>query len=431
MTLLLSFIVAVAAFNIISSQVMLVTRTGLMGVSTKPLDPGSDPNPGSYPVEQWKATANPYGHTLDTHLPSNYVSIASKFLEDTKKLGMNAGQTLNRLVRDRLCRAYLGGDTVAIQAMGIAATQIAVASINGFTEVQADGQIAPVSAINPIPITFTGGEPANQVVGAQPLDVNEPYGPGILTLASALTVGVALREGVRSDFRPTIIRSGGGFTVDSLSGAQNLTLQLLINAVAQLRTDNVPAFADGFYHVHLTPQGEAQLFADPAFQRLNQSLPDDHRYREFIIGQLIGCRFFRNNEMPTPNNVGTLLNSGGGGGAAMAAPEIGAEIQNQGGFQIRRTLVLGAGAVYEKYIPESEAYVSEAGVNGKIGQFSITNAGAEVVTDRVRYVLRAPQDRLQKTVAQSWSWSGDFPCPTDGVTGKPSLFKRAVIVEHN
>lgn len=412
-------------------ETTIFTRSGLMGVSTKPLMPGRDPLPSSYPVEQWKATAAQYGNTLDTHLPSSYVTLASKFLEDTKKLGMNAGQTLNRIVRDRLFNAYLGGDSVAIQAAGIGAQQILLASINGFSEVQADGQIAPVSALNPIPVTFTGTEPERQVVAAVPLDSADPLGPGIITLSEPMTVGVAAREGVKSEFRPEIIRAGGGNTVDSLAGAQNLTLQEVINAVAELRDQNVPAFEDGLYHVHLSPQAEAQLFADPAFQRLNQSLPDDHRYREFMIGDLVGARFFRNNEIPNDINVGDLADTSGGLGSARVSSELGAEVINQSGNKIRRTLVLGRGAVYEKFVPERTAYVSEAGVQGKIGQFSVTNNGAEVSTERIRMILRAPQDKLQQVVSQTWSWSGDFPVPTDGVTGKAATYKRALIIEHN
>lgn len=402
-----------------------------MGVDTTPLVPGADPTPESYPVEQWSATAAQFGKSLDTHMPTSYVSLASTFLRDTKSLGLNAGQTMNRLARNPLYRAYLSGDTTAIAAAGIGAISIVVASLNGWTQLLSNGQVVPVSAANPIGIAFSGAEPDNDVVAATPLDPAAPLGPGIVTLASALTAGTALREGLRSEFRPTILRSGGGATVDAFTGAEILTLQDIINAVAELRDNEVPTFADGKYHVHLTPQGEAQLFSDNAFQRLNQSLPEGLRYRNLIIGDLIGCRFYRNTENPKLTNVGALTDTGGGGGTARVSAEIGAEVQNQTGIEIRRAMVLGDGAIYEKFIPESSAYVSEAGVQGKIGAFSVTNGGVSINTERVRFVLRSPQDRLQQIVAQSWSWSGDFPIPSDGVVGSAATFKRAVVVEHS
>jgi hypothetical protein len=412
-------------------ETSIFTRTGLMGVDTTPLVPGSDPLPGTYPVEQWSATAAQHGNGLDTHLPTSHVSLASTFLRDAKQLGLNAGQTMNRLARDPLYRAYLSGDTVAIAAAGVAALSLVVASLNGWTQLLSGGAVVPVSAANPIGISFSGAEPDNDVVSATPLDPAAPLGPGIVTLASALTVGVALREGLQSEFRPTILRSGGGATIDAFTGAEILTLQDVINAVAELRDAEVPTFADGLYHVHLTPQGEAQLFADNAFQRVNQSLPDDLRYRHLIIGDLVGARFYRNTENPKLANVGDLVDTSGGGGTAAVAPNIGAEVRNQIGIQVRRAMVLGAGAIYEKFIPEASAYVSEAGVQGKIGNFAVNNNGVSINTERVRYILRSPQDRLQQIVAQTWSWSGDFPIPSDGVTGGAATFKRAVVIEHS
>lgn len=416
--------------NIGDTQIF--TRTGLMEVDTTPLTPGMDPSVGTYPVEQWAATAAQFGKSIDTHMPTSYVSLASTFLQDLKKLGLHSGQTMNRLARNPLYRAYLGGQTNLIQAAGAAAVQIVVASINGFAQVQAGGSVGPVSALNPIPVSFDGGVTfPNSVVAATPLDPDDPFGPGILTLSAAIGgAGLALRAGVQSQFAPELLRVGGGASIDALTGTEILTLQDVINAIALLRDNNVPTFDDGMYHVHLSPQAEAQLFADNAFQRLNQSLPDDVRYRELVIGDLVGARFYRNRENPNRTNVGTLIDTSGGAGSARGSAQLGAEVVNQSGVNVRRAMVLGAGALYEKYIPEATAYTSEAGVQGKLGSFSIINNGVAVMTERIRYILRAPQDRLQQVVSQSWSWSGDFPIPSDGQTGSAATFKRAVVIEH-
>jgi hypothetical protein len=117
------------------------------------------------------------------------------------------------------------------------------------------------------------------------------------------------------------------------------------------------------------------------------------------------------------------------GGLAILAPEIGGEIVTAAGLPVVRTVVTGGGVMYEKYLDESK-YISEAGVTGKIGEFSLVNGGVQVMTQRIRFILRSPLDRLQQVVSQSWSWSGDFPVPSDRLTGNAAAFKRAVVIEH-
>jgi hypothetical protein len=410
---------------------MVFTRAGRIPVTVDPLTPGSDPTPASYAIEQWEAEARQFGGTIDTHMPSAYVSLASIFTRNTVQLGIQAGETLNRLVRNALFRAYLAGNTNAIAAAAIGATAVTVASLNGFTEVLVNGRPVPVSPGSPLGVTFTGGEPANTVIGATPLNPAQPFGPGILTLGAALTVGLALRAGVFAASRSTITRVGGGATPDALVAGNILTLQTIIDAVSAMRADLIPPCSDGYYHVHVSPQGEAELYADNAFQRLFQSLPDSAAYRDLAIGQLLGCRFYRNTETPGLLNAGALIDTSGGGGVARESPEVGAEVQNQTGVGIRRAIIIGGGAIYEKYLDESR-FLTEAGATGKIGEFAVMNNGVQVMTNRIRYILRAPLDRVQQVVSQSWSWSGDFPIPSDGLTGGTAArFKRARVIEHS
>ncbi len=412
-------------------DVQIFTRTGLLAVDTRPVRPGSDPTPDTYDVEQYRAEAAQHTKTVDTHLPTNYLALASTYIRDTKQLGLNAGQTVNRIARNRLYRAYLGGDTSSILAAVLGARQVTVASINGFTERLVQGQLAGVSTANPIAVSFTEpGVVDNAVIGAVPLDSDNPFGPGVLTLANALNAALPRRSGVKGEFRPEILRAGAADTVDGLTGASRLVLQDIINAVSTLRDNNVPTHMDGYYHVHISPFAEAQLFSDEVFQQLNRSLPDDTRYHELIIGDLVGARFYRNRENPKRTNVGPLVATGGGVGNAVGAPDLGAEIVNEAGIEIRRTIVTGGNAMREMYIPEGTAYMSEVGVQGDIGTFNVVNGGVEIMADRIRYIARKPQDRLQQVVSQTWSWSGDFVIPSDSVTDGPSTFKRSVVIEH-
>lgn len=407
----------------------IFTRTGLMEVNDEPLTPGNDPDPQSYGVEQWRAIAVQLSNSLDTNLPTNYQAIASTLLKDTRTLGMNAGQTINRKARNSLFRPYLGGNTTVMVAATSGDFQVVVSSINGFTERMVNGRLSPVGAAAPIAIEFSAGAVANTVVGAVPLVAANPYGPGVLTLGAALSGNVARRAGVYSEFRPTLIRAGGGTTIDGITGSSRIALQDIINAVAQLRDDNVPTHPDGLYHVHIGPTVEAQLFADDAFENLNTSLVDGMRYRELVIGDLVGARFFRNTEAPKRTNVGTLVATGNGIGQAVGAPKIGAEVTTDLGVNVNRTIVTGGGALRELFIPEGSAYVSDAGVTGEVGGFQVTTGGVTVNAERVRYILRAPLDRLQQVVSQSWSWSGDFTTPSDSLTDGPSTYKRACVIE--
>lgn len=400
------------------------TRVGLLPVKTKPLVPGQDPTPSSFAIEQWVAEARQYGDTIDTHMPTNYVTLAPIFLRNTVNLGIGAGETMNRLARNRVFRAYLGGTTNLTAAALAGATQIDVASINGFTEVLLNGTPTPVGAGAPL-AGFVGAEAVN-FIGALPLNADDPFGPGRLFLAVALVGAPAIRTVVTAANRSTIVRAGGGTSCEALTSANIITMQDIINAVSKLRGRKVPPCPDGFYHLHLSTEGEAQIFADPVFQRLNQSLPDGAAYRDFAIGQLLGCRIYRETENPDTSNSGTLVASGNN---AQASGEIGGDVVNGTGVPVRRAMLLGGGAIYEKYLDESK-FITEAGVQGKIGTFNVVNNGVQVMTQRVRFIMRSPQDRLQQVVAQTWSWSGDFTCPTDQLTTDPARHKRAIVIEH-
>jgi hypothetical protein len=79
---------------------------------------------------------------------------------------------------------------------------------------------------------------------------------------------------------------------------------------------------------------------------------------------------------------------------------------------------------------DEKAYVTEAGITGKTGEFQIVNAGIEVQTERIRLILRAPINRLQDQIAASWSITTAFPVPSDAVSGGAQRYKRAIVIEH-
>jgi len=412
---------------------MLISRSGRLPLVTAPLVPGFDPAPQQYNVEQFRVTASQYGSAILTHMPTARTTIVSKLLLDTQKLGEQAGASLNRIVRNRLFRAYCGGHTVALAVAAIGAWQVRVASLNGFTECQLNGRPPPVSAANPLGVTFGGaaGEPANTVVAATPDNPAQPFGPGTLTMGAALTAGLAARDAVMADNRPTIVRVGGGNSVDAIGAGDTLRLQDVINAAAILGGQNVKPHASGFYNHHLSTFAMSQIYGDQAWRDIHDGQAESDAYTKFRVGRKVGCDHIRNTQCPDSLNSGALVATGAGGAAAaFCAPDLGAEVINNNGQRIGRTIITGRGALMEMYIDEAE-YLSEAGATGKIGDFTVMNDGVQVVTDRIRYILRAPLDMLQQVVSQAWSWSGDVGVPTDELAdGGAATFRRAVVIEH-
>jgi len=410
---------------------IFMTRPGLLTPRTKPLTPGQDPTPQTVNYEQWVARLARYGDTIDTHVPTSVVSNADQFLRNIHQLGLQAGQSLNRIPRNELFKSYLSGQTVLIAATAAADTSIRVASLNGFVDVIVPGtnvRPQPVSSSTPLTITLDpAGTPVTlSVVGYDPDDPEDPAGPGTLHIDGTVGAIVAVRSPVISANRPTVIRAGGGESVDAIGAADVFQLQDAINAVNRLRKNNVMPHEDGFYHAHISTDGNGQVFTDPAFQRLNTALPDHVYYQEAFIGTIAGIAFFLNTESPDPVNSGARTATGTN---AFYSEDIGAETTNETGVDIGRIIVTGRGAMYERWLDES-AYVTEAGVTGKTGEFTVINQGMEVLTERIRLILRAPINRLQDIVAATWSITTSFPIPSDITAGGPQRFKRAIVIEH-
>lgn len=413
---------------------IFMSRPGLLAPIVTPIQPGVDPLPQALTYEQWVARLERYTGTVDIHMPTSAIANASLFVRNVHQLGLQSGQSVNRIVRNALFKSYLSGQTVLTSAALAGDTTINVASLCGFTDVLVPGvNVRPmiVSPTTPLQIslgTAPGTVVTRNVIGYAPADPNDSSGPGTLLLSAAVGgAGFASRTVVLSAYKPVVLRSGGGDSVDAIGGSDTLVLQDAINAVAILRRHNVQPHEDGFYHAHISPQANAQIFADPVFQRLNTALPDHIIYSQGFIGHMSGVMFFMNTESPEWSNCGTRTSTGG---SAFYSNNIGAETTNASGVNIGRVLITGKGAVYERWLNES-AYVSEAGIAGKLGDFSLVNNGLEIMTERITLILRAPVNRLQDVVSATWSITTSFPIPSD-VTAASGIerFKRAVVIEH-
>lgn len=411
-----------------TGQELFMSRPGLLTPVVTPLAAGQDPQPQTVSFEQWVARLDRFAGTIDTHMPTSATANANLFLRNIHQLGLQAGQSLNRIPRNELFKAYLSGHTVLTAATGAADTSIQVAALNGLTDVVGGGVTRPtaVSTAAPLQITIVGTGNFN-VIGFTPDDPDDAFGPGTLELDAAVGAVVAARTAVLSSARPDIIRSGGGDSIDAVGAADTFVLQDAINASNKLRKHNLQPHEDGYFHAHISPDSNTQVFTDPAFQRLNTALPDHVYYHEGFIGTIAGIMFFMNTESPDDLNSGPTTSTGVN---ALESRDIGAETVNESGVKVGRILVTGKGTLYEKWLPE-EHYVSEAGITGKQGEFDVINAGISILTERIRLSLRAPLNRLQDVVASTWSISTAFPIPSDVTAGSgPQRFKRAVVIEH-
>jgi hypothetical protein len=411
---------------------MFMTRPGLLTPVTEPMVAGVDPTPQTVNHEQWVARLARYSSAIDTHAPTSVVSNANQFLRNINQLGLQAGMSVNRIARNELFKAYLSGHTLTTAAVSSGDLTVPVASLNGFTDVIILGtntRPETVSPTRPLPIKIGIGSAriSRNVVGFTPTDPTDPYGPGSIVLDVAIPVsGFAARTAVVSDYAPRIIRAGGGASIDAITSSDTFVFQLIINAMNYLRSKNVPPHSDGLYHAHIGPLSNSQIYNDQAWQRLHTACPDHIRYKEGFLGIIGRTMFYENTEVPDSLNAGARTATGTN---AFYSRGIGSETTNESGVDIGRIIVTGRGSIYERYLDEMK-YITEAGVTGKVGEFSVANNGIQVALERIRLVLRSPIDRLMDIVSAAWSCSTSFPVPSDISAGGPERFKRAVVIEH-
>lgn len=396
----------------------IITRNGLLPISTRPRPVGQDPVPqASPPQEQWRVRVDPYNDTKDTHLPTSYVMIQNDFLRDAMAVMIQAGTTINHLTRNKVYAAYSAGNTYA--TANSTGTSVSVASINGFTEVLgANGRIEPVSGARPLAITL-GASTVRYVTAAVPDDAAYPEGPGTLTLSASATVTSA--DAVRASTRSLIARAGGATTALGIASGNKLTLALIRSKVALLRSRGVPTFPDGTYHMHLNSTSETQLFEDTEFANLMSGATlDDAVIRELMIGRVMGVTFIRNEETPNQYNTSaydyvpfdTVVPSGANAGVV-----------------IHRPILLGNTGIVEMAVPK-DAYKQEGRGLPKIGNFIVGNSGPYIDMDGIRVMIGEPKNRLQDTVSQTWAIECGHGIPTDAMVYGDDFYKRAVVFEH-
>ncbi len=419
------------------------TGNGLIPVRTASVAPLAEPPLLGYGREQWTAQMRKYGIGIDTHTPTSAAAAVKLVVEDVEALGKNAGQTINRLVRQVLFNAGLSGHTVADGTQG-PSTTIRVKRLNGFTRARRPDLAAgspvrfdPVSANNPLPIKYTNTLASSvNVIGFTPDFAGDEIGPGTITTSAAISV--TDRDAIVADTSTLIRRSGGGNRIDDLGASDLLVFSDLRTVLARLANMDVPQHSDGFFHGHMSPISKNQIFGDNEWQRLNESLPDGLAYSEFVIGKKLGAIWYENNENPQLHNVSIANGSTDGATGDNYNPALesfAGELFPNGtptgaAGKVQRVLVTGGQFLREYYV-DQDAYITEAGVNGRISEMPRTQSGGvQIMAQRVKLIQRAPQDRWQEVVSQAWRFVGDFVARTDAASGDGRYIKRCAIIEH-
>ncbi|MCI4431607.1 MAG: hypothetical protein JHC40_20860 [Burkholderiales bacterium] len=402
------------------------TRNGLKAPVTTPLTPSTNTNmdngitPSSFTVEQYTLSINQYGDSIDLNTVTSQVGIANQFLKNAQVNGVQARQSLDRIARNALFGAYLGGNSRVRTTLGAPATTLAVDDVRGFAYALSNGQMLPVSAGNPLPV-LVGGNVYNCIgvaVDGSNVSTTIITGGGISGISGTLTfsTNVTVADGtagnvVASTYAAPIIRPNGKYiggsatqataTQAALTSADKLTLGAVEDAVAMLR--NNTGMDSVAFNLYLDNMSMRQLWADNDFKLMYQGQYGSQEMRVGKVFQLLGCNFIPTTEAPyQPANTGVTAG-------------------------VRRPILCAPGALVEgDFAGMEQRAIDASGVNSIV----------QTIDDVVQ-VVRAPIDRLQQIIAQSWFWIGGFTAPTDATatqniipTASQTYYKRAVVIEH-
>ncbi|MDE2354183.1 MAG: DUF4043 domain-containing protein [Betaproteobacteria bacterium] len=388
------------------------TRPGLKAPVTTPITPSANTNldnglsPSTWTVEQYTLSIAMYGDTIDLNTVTNRVGIVEQFLQNAKTNGIQAAQSLDRLARNALFNAYMGGNTRVRVTLGAPALTISVDDVRGFQYVFVAGVLTPVSGVNTMNVTvgsniytLTGVAVDGSNVSTAPNGVS-----GTLTFSGNVTVADGTAGNAVTAYNsgagvgPFILRPNGRSNTSAIVGTDLLTMGNVLDGVAYLRRNGVPT-VNGLYNLYLDPVSARQFFADPDFKQLFQGATS--AAKEFRMGRVVELVDVR------------------------VIPTTEAFVQVLGSVTVRRPILVGAEALVE-------------GDFAGMGKTDTPDDNAIIdMADDIVHVTREPLDRLQQIIAQSWYWIGGFTAPTDQTvnanivpTASASYYKRAVVMEH-
>jgi hypothetical protein len=417
-------------------ETLTKTRAGLLPAVTTPMSPVNNGNFDSgfpmnqtgqsannaqtgFPVEQYTLTINQHGNSIDLNVVTDRVGIANQFVQNAITLGEQAARSLDTLAANALFNTYMGGNTRVTTTLATAGTAVHVDDVRGFQTVfSSTGLIVPVSSSNTLSVMV--GADLYTLVGVALDSPSTSTAPGGLSGTLTFSASVSISDGTAGNAvvaanAPMVLRSSGftsaangnipnpatqmAATTLALAGLSNGTMQMVNNCMQAaniLRSNGVPD-VNGKYCCYIDPLQLQGLFNDGAFQLLYRGAYQSRDYHQGDVLDIGGLLFI-------PTNL---------------APQ-----QTLSGVKIHRAIVCGKGALVE------------GDFAGQDAEDTATPLAEISDVDGVRMVTRAPMDRLQQLVAQSWLWIGGFVTPSDMTTNPNTIptatnsaYKRAVIIE--
>jgi len=400
---------------------LTMTRKGRKTPITQPLDPtqvgtnlDNGMTPSTFSIEQYSFSMKEWADTVDTDLMGELAGIANQLIANSRNNGVQAAQSMERIARNDLFAAYMSGNSrvLAVNSQ----TSIQVDDIRGFGTVLVNGTPQGVSSATPLAITeyndsgtLATATQALNVTGVAPDATNVSSTSitgglsGVLTLAAGAANTIQVGDSVISNNAPKVFRPFGKRLTSLLNGADVLTMSIVDDVRAYLLDNGVPPMPDGTYHMILDNTSMRQLRADQDFKVLFAGREETPEFRGGDIVRLLGITF-----IPTTETF----------------------VQNPGsgvGVRVRRPIIMGAESLMQGNFEGLDIWLNREGVN-PIGEI--------MLIDNVAQIVRPPLDRLQRNIAQTWTWIGDFAVPTDVTattdtipTASNSLFKRAAVIE--
>lgn len=402
------------------------TRAGLKAPVTTPLSPAANTGldngmtPSAQTIEQYTLGIDQYGDTIDLNTVTSQVGIPKLFLLNAYTNGVQAMQSLDRLARNALFGAYMGGNTRVRVALGAPAATISVDDVRGFEQVLGTGAAAGkfVSVSGTYTAQVLVGSNVYTLVGTARDGANVSSlaalggASGTLTFSTNVTTADGATNNIVSHANaPVLVRPNGkwkggsalaaGSSTNVLTSADVLTLGAIEDAVAQLR--NNTGMQGVMFNLYLDNVSQRQLFADQDFKLMYQGQYGSAEAKTGQVFQLMGVNFCPTTEAPT-----------------QAHP-------TNSALTVRRPILTAPGALVEGDF---------AGMTQKAYDIAGNNSEIQNINGVVQ-VTRAPLDRLAQIIAQSWFWIGGFAAPTDATanqqiipTAGAQYLKRAVVIEH-
>jgi len=427
--------------------------------------------PTTWSIEQYTFILQEYAGTQDLNLMAEQSQIADQFIANARNNGVQAAQSLERLMRLKLFGAYLSGNTRLITAPSTSLTSttanetgaitagstifVNVDDIRGFTTVLVSGQLTAVStsATQPITVTTTGGAVLTglAVVGAAPY-VGFGVATNTLTVTSgSKNVGVFatglgpstisstpdaqaqnagntafVAPAVGSTVAPTFplpgalaVKNTTGATITWTTGAGDA---VAANDGPQIfRPFNRPASSGliGTDVLSLAIIEDAVAYlrdngVPPMDDGTYHCILDNTSLRQLFADQDFKVLFAGRSQSPEWRE-GDIIRLLGvtyvpTTEAYIQVPSVVSATNTDSGF------TAGGPRVRRPIICGAESAIQGnfEGMETWLSQRGFDRADSNIaMVDGIVQIVREPLDRLQQIVSMTWTWIGDYAVPTD------------------